>query len=178
MVDVRSAPGSVKVVIRGVKEISGKFEHLPEDIRAALITEVTGLTAEVYARARRRAGELLKVRSGRYLDSIVQKVRTSTARVRGTVSAGVGYTAPGRKPKRVPGFLEFGGHARARMIPVRSAKALHFLRGGNEIFAALVRHPGPTIAPHPIIYGALAEMQSEIVSGLQRATAGAIEASK
>lgn len=179
MADIRHAPGAVKVTIRGVKELAGQFERLPESVRAALITEVTELTGDVYARARRRAGgEVLKVKSGRYLASIVQRIRIAAARVRGTVSAGVGYTAPGNKPKRVPGFLEFGGHARARMIGVRNAKALHFLRGGKEIFARIVRHPGPTITPHPVVYGALEEMQGEIMTRLERATAGAIEGSR
>lgn len=158
--DARAAAGTIRVKIQGVKELTSRFERMPEVVREALIKEVTDLTFELYAKVLRRAsGDILQVITGRYLRSLRPRIRISTARVRGTVaSVGLGRRA---------GFLEFGGHAAARDIPVKNAKALHFLRGSADIFAAVVHHPGPTIAPHPVIYGAFDAMRGEILEGLE-----------
>jgi hypothetical protein len=160
--DARTAAGSIRVKIQGVKDLTARFERMPEVVREALIKEVTDLTFTLYAKVLGRAsGDILKVISGRYLRSLRPRIRISTARVRGTVSSvGLG---------RRSGFLEFGGHAAARDIPVKSKKALHFLREGADIFAKVVHHPGPTIEPHPVIYGAFDEMRAEILDGLESA---------
>lgn len=159
--------GRIRVNVKGVKELEDRFTQMPVVVREALIHEVTDITFEVAARSRRRAsGEILKVKTGRFLRAIRPRINISEYRVRGRVMvSGIG---------RLAGLLQFGGKTKPRDIAPKNAKSLHFTKGGSEIFAGLVHHPGARIGRHPIVYGALDEMRDQIVDRLSKA---AIDAS-
>jgi hypothetical protein len=152
---------AVRVKITGVTELVKEFDVLPEEVKGNVVEEVTRLTHELYGRVRARAGgEVLQVKSGKLLASLRERISIKKYGVRGTVRSTLGRRA---------GFLEFGGHAKARDIMPDKATALHFLKGGAEIFAGLVHHPGPTITPHSYLLSSLEAMETEISEALGKA---------
>jgi hypothetical protein len=128
--------------------------ELNEASRAALIDVLLQLEDQVVTRARALAsGEVLQVRSGRFVGSIQGDVTES--------ATGVIADVYSRDPKA--GILEYGGHIPPHEIDPNTAHALRFLgRAGGATFAARVHSPGATIAPHPTIDAAYDEMRSRI----------------
>lgn len=114
----------------------GKWQKAVND----LVKEVGfAVEQEAIANAPRSEGE---ANSNHYMDNIKYNHTTRE------VVAGMSYSAD----------IEYG--TGAHVIEPVTAKALHFKKGGNEIFAKKVNHPGTR--PNPVMRNAAAKVQKEI----------------
>ncbi len=136
------------------------LQRLPDAVRAELVTEAEFLDGELVARARLLAsGDLVNVRSGRYVRSIKGRV-TSTR----TVVTGKAYS---RAPEAH--LIETGAVRGPRDILPNAAQAMTFVLGGHRVFAKRVHHPGSVMRGRYVLHTALDEMRVEIISGMRAA---------
>jgi hypothetical protein len=119
------------------------------------------------AAAQQLAATLLQVHTGKFEASIKGRVRDNVDSIIGRVYSGAQQAA----------ILEYGGDIPAHEIEPKNARALHFAAFmAGDVFAARVHFPGATIKPHPVITGALDDMNAEIVEGLTAAVTGKFDA--
>ena len=134
---------------------SGALATMPERIAAALTTKTSALAAELYAKIQQKlSGDLLNPKSGALAGSIGVTIADETAgiSVRIGVSADVKYAA----------IHEFGGTIPAHEVLPDKAKALAFLVGGKQTFAARVLMPTVTMPERSYMRSSLAEMADEV----------------
>lgn len=151
---------SVSVTIdprQGEKRLAAMPELLRGRLRSVVVRDGKQLAALVRGNL---SGRMLKSRSGDLLKSVKNEMVESATSVYGRVySDGVPYA----------GIQERGGRTRAHMIyPVR-ARALHFMMGGKDVFAAFVHHPGSNIPSRPYMRAALEEMRPRLVADMSAA---------
>jgi phage gpG-like protein len=65
------------------------------------------------------------------------------------------------------GIHEFGGRTAPHDIYPKSGEALHFMMGGNEIFAKVVHHPGSRMPERSFMRSALVDMAPTIAEQIQ-----------
>jgi len=137
-----------------------RLEEMPEEVRDALIVAVTLAAGELEGAAQSKAsGDLLQVRTGRFVRSIKAGIRTGKTSVTGRV-----YSNDPRAR-----LFEFGGTTPPHDIAPKNTKALLLKMRGGTVFAASVHHPGGKYEARNIIYSAFDEMKPEIVENLERA---------
>lgn len=134
---------------------------LDDDIRAAEIAAEETLVQELIERASARA----PVRTGKLRRSI-------NGEVAGTPT-GVWASVAIKDP--IANILEGGAKIPPHVILPKVKDALHFVLGGDEVFASRVNSPGGVIAPREILHEPFAEMQQEIEDALAAAADGAVE---
>src|ERR1700728_800462 len=105
------------------------------------------------------SGDLLQVRTGKFVRSIKAGIRTGKTSVTGRV-----YSNDPRAQ-----LFEFGGTTPPHDIAPKNAKALLLQMRGGTVFAASVHHPGGKYEARNIIHSAFDEMKAEIVDSLERA---------
>jgi hypothetical protein len=134
-----------------------KIEALPGEVKGAL-TPVTQLLAEELKSVAQAfaSGVLVGEITGKYVASFRTGVRTSAKSVTGRVHT----TA------RQAAILEYGGTIPAHDIAPDAAKALAFMMGAGQAFAARVHHPASRIEKRGVLHAALDDMAGTIVSGL------------
>ena len=141
---------------------SAAFADLPERLRAALLAKANVLAAALEAKVQQKlAGEVLNARSGALARSIVTSIEEDAAGVSVTVAADgdVKYAA----------IHEFGGTIPSHEIVPDKAKALAFVVGGKQVFAARVNLPAVTMPERSYLRASLSEMADEIRAGLSAA---------
>lgn len=137
-----------------------RLEEMPEEVRDALIVAVTLAAGELEGAAQSKAsGDLLQVRTGKFVRSIKAGVRTGKNSVTGRV-----YSNDVRAH-----LFEFGGTTPPHEIAPKNAKALLLQMRGGTVFATSVHHPGSRYEARNIIHSAFDEMKSAIVEDLERA---------
>ena len=147
--------------------LSEKLDSLPGAVKSALLSEANGIAAFLLGIVKEKAGgEVLKVRTGSYLESIQSQVRDNPKGVSGSV-----FTTDPRAR-----ILEWGGHIPAHVIEPVNARALHFLPTGREVFAAVVHSPGAQIAPHPVFQSTYQEEKDNVAARL--VAAGSVAATE
>ncbi len=138
---------------------SAAFADMPERVRAALTDKANMLAAELLAKIQQKlAGGVLNARSGALARSIVATVEDSTGNVAVTIAAGgdIKYAA----------IHEFGGVIPPHQIVPDKAKALAFVLGGKQVFAARVNLPAVAMPERSYMRSSLAEMADAIRDGL------------
>jgi phage gpG-like protein len=107
------------------------------------------------------SGQVLNVKTGRLRRSIFNEVTDTSTAVTGKVasSGDVKYAA----------IHEFGGKTPAHEILPNKAKALAFVMGGKQVFAAVVHHPGSVMPERSYMRSSLHEMEQEIRDGIRAA---------
>lgn len=146
---------------------SAALAGMPERVRDALSDKANMLAAELQAKIQQKlSGTVLNTKSGALLRSIVTVIDDASANVSVTVSAGgdIKYAA----------IQEYGGTIPPHEILSDKGKALAFLVGGKQAFAARVNLPAIAIPERSYMRSSLAEMADEIVEGLGEAVVGAI----
>jgi phage gpG-like protein len=110
---------------------------------------------------------VLNMRSGALARSIIAMVDDSSVdiSVRIGASGDVKYAA----------IQEFGGTIPPHEIVPDKAKALAFVVGGKQVFAARVNLPAVTMPERSYLRSSLAEMAEEIAEGLSGAVMEAME---
>jgi phage gpG-like protein len=139
---------------------------MPERIRAALVAKAGVLAAKLQAKIEQKlSGEVLQMKSGALAGSIGVTIEETSGgvAVRLATSADVKYAA----------IHEFGGVIPPHEIVPDKAKALAFLVGGKQAFAARVNLPAIAMPERSYMRTSLAEMADDIRDEL---AATAIEA--
>jgi phage gpG-like protein len=144
---------------------SAALAAMPERIRDTLLTKANGLAAALQARVQQKlAGEVLQSRTGALAAAIVATIDDSpqTISVRLGVTGDVKYAA----------IHEFGGTIPPHQIVPDKAKALAFVIGGKQVFAARVQMPAVTMPERSYMRSSLAEMADAIRDELSEAVSG------
>jgi hypothetical protein len=139
---------------------SAKLAGVDGALRGRLLDIAQVLAKALVANARAKAsGDLLKVRTGRYVASIHGSARkTDTG-----VSASVTSSSP------LATIFERGAVVPAHDILPNVAQALRFLDDAGAVYAKVVHDPGAVITPKPAIHRAFDDMRGDIVDGLSAA---------
>lgn len=141
-----------------------RLEEMSPEVRDALIVAVTLAAGELEGSARSKAsGDLLQVRTGKFVKSIKAGVRTSGNRITGRVYS--------KDPRA--GLFEYGGTTPPHEIAPKNAQALLMQVRGGSVFAARVQHPGGKYQARHIIHSAFDEMKTDIVANMEQAVEGA-----
>jgi phage gpG-like protein len=149
-------------------DFSASLAVMPDQVRQALFSKANMLAVALEAKIQQKlSGGVLNMRSGALASSIIATVDESSAdvSVRIGTSGDVKYAA----------IQEFGGTIPPHEIVPNKAKALAFVVGGKQVFAARVNLPAVTIPERSYLRSSLAEMAGEIAEGLSGAVAEAME---
>jgi phage gpG-like protein len=134
---------------------SAALAALPERIAAALAAKAGTLAVALQAKIQQKlSGEVLQMKSGALAGSIgvtIDELPTGVA-VRIATSPNVKYAA----------IHEYGGTIPPHQIVPDKAKALAFLVGGKQIFAARVNLPAIAMPERSYMRSSLAEMVDDI----------------
>lgn len=139
---------------------------MPERIRAALVAKAGVLAAKLQAKIEQKlSGEVLQMKSGALAGSIGVTIEETS----GGVAVGLATSAD----VKYAAIHEFGGVIPPHEIVPDKAKALAFLVGGKQAFAARVNLPAIAMPERSYMRTSLAEMADDIRDEL---AATAIEA--
>ena len=147
--------------------VSPALAVMPERIRAALTAKAGALAAELEARIQQKlTGGVLKERTGALARSIVATIADASGNVSVSVasSGDVKYAA----------IHEFGGTIPAHEIVPDKAKALAFVIGGKQAFAARVDLPAVNMPERSYLRASLDEMADAIRDEFAAAVSEAI----
>jgi phage gpG-like protein len=145
-------------------DYSASLAGMPDRVRQALSSKANVLAAALEAKIQQKlSGGVLNMRSGALASSIIATVDESSAgvSVRVGTSGDVKYAA----------IQEFGGTIPPHEIVPDKAKALAFVVGGKQVFAARVNLPAVTMPERSYLCSSLAEMAEGIAEGLSEAVA-------
>lgn len=149
-------------------EATAALATLPERIAAALSAKASALAAELQAKIQQKlSGEVLQMRSGALAGSIGATIdaTSSGVAVRLATSPDVKYAA----------IHEFGGTIPPHQIVPDKARALAFLVGGKQVFAARVNLPAIVMPQRSYMRASLAEMADEIRDEFSTAVSDAVQ---
>jgi len=137
---------------------SATLATMPERIRDALSGKANALAAALQAKIQQKlSGAVLNQKSGALARSIAATVDDSSANVSVSIAAAdIKYAA----------IHEFGGIIPPHEIVPDKAKALAFVVGGKQVFAARVNLPAIAMPERSYMRASLAEMADEIREGL------------
>jgi phage gpG-like protein len=146
---------------------SASLDAMPERIRDALSSKANTLAAELQAKIQQKlSGAVLNQKSGALARSIAATVDDSSANVSVSIATGdIKYAA----------IHEYGGVIPPHEIVPDKAKALAFIIGGKQAFAARVNLPAIAMPERSYMRSSLAEMADEISEGLSEAVAEAMQ---
>jgi phage gpG-like protein len=147
---------------------SAALAGLPKRIAVALAAKAEALAAALQAKIQQKlSGDVLAMKSGALAGSIGATIDASSAgvAVRIVTSPDVKYAA----------IHEFGGTIPPHQIVPEKAKALAFLVGGKQVFAARVNLPPIAMPQRSYMRSSLAEMADEIRGELGAAVSEAMQ---
>lgn len=147
-------PGlDVKVSDNG---IPARIGALPGQLRKAILQEETQIGAMLLGKMRAKAGgQVVHVRSGKYLASFYSRVRNSPN--------AVNLTAGSNSP--LAHIIEYGAQIPEHIIRPRG-RALKFLGTSGEVFASIVHSKGALVGPHSVEHSTFLEERDQIADGL------------
>jgi hypothetical protein len=140
-------------------DFSASLAAMPDRVRQALLSKANALAVALEAKVQQKlSGGVLNMRSGALARSIIAAVDESFADVAVRIgpSGDIKYAA----------IREFGGTVPPHQIVPNKAKALAFIVGGKQVFAARVNLPAVTMPERSYLRASLAEMAGEIAEGL------------
>ncbi len=156
------------VSIGGDEALAARLQSLPATIQAVLRVKAEALARALSAHVTqdKLSGQVLRARSGALRDSIAAEVTGEDAKVLARVFS--------RGDVKYAAIQEYGGRTPPHDIVPDKARALAFIAGGRQVFAAIVHHPGSTIPARPYLGPALAEMGPWIIAELNAAAVAAV----
>ena len=149
-------------------DFSASLAGVPDRVRQALSSKANVLAAALEAKIQQKlSGGVLNTRSGALASSIIATVDESSAdvAVRIGTSGDVKYAA----------IQEFGGTISPHEIVPGKDKALAFVLGGKQVFAARVNLPAVTMPERSYLRSSLAEMAVNITAEMSEAVVQAME---
>ncbi len=145
-----------------------RYPKLTEDIRAALRSEIPGITQDLAARIRDKLspGGLFKT-TDRLLPAVAVKMIENSNSIYGTV-----YIDPGKFPSIIANVLESG--SRPHIIEAKNANSLFFFweKLGMNVAFKKVNHPG--FPGRSYMQSSLDEMHDEITERMREAVDEAV----
>ena len=157
----------LSVTLTGADALDARLDGLAPAVIAAVAATSAVLADQLLVLVRQKlGGAVLQPRSGALAASIG---------VDGPTIAGdsVVTTVFSRGDLKYAAIQEYGGVTAPHEILPSRAKALAFLAGGERVFARVVHHPGSHIPERSYLRSSLAEMASQIETGM---TAAVVEA--
>jgi hypothetical protein len=160
------------VKVTGPDKVVLQMQQLLPEVRAALEIVIRKSADQILGEARALAsGDVVQVRSGRYLASLESRVRSTPDSVFGYVWS----DDPG-----LAAVFEFGGVQAPREILPNVAQALRFMGTTGMVFAEIVHRPSVTYEAKPIIHAAFDDQMTAVetqigdalVTGLERSGLG------
>lgn len=148
--------------------VSPALAAVPERLRTALAAKAGVLATQLQARIQQKlSGGVLNMKSGALAGSIGAAVdeQSTGITVRLFTSPDVKYAA----------IHEFGGTMPPHQIVPDKARALAFLVGGKQVFAARVNLPAISMPERSYMRSSLAEMAGEIYDELDVTVVEAIQ---
>jgi phage gpG-like protein len=143
-------------------EAAASLAAMPERLRQALLSKATALAVALQAKIQQKlAGGVLNARTGALARSIVATIDDG--------EAGVSVRIATADDIKYAAIHEFGGIIPPHQIVPDKAKALAFVIGGKQIFAARVNLQAIAMPEQSYMRASLAEMADEIASGLTEA---------
>ena len=160
------------VSVEGVSSIQRQLQSLMPEVREALEIAIRKDTTAVRDRARALAsGDVLKEKTGRYVNSIRSEVHSDSKGVYGKVFS----DDPRSK------LFEWGGSTPARTILPNVAQTMAFAGGGmlsvGQVFAKIVHRPIVKYPARPTIHAAFDEMKAPVVTIIEDAFADVVRTS-
>jgi phage gpG-like protein len=154
------------VTLEGDADLARRLDGATAAARAAVADASAALADQLYALVEAKlSGEVLQSRTGALAASVeVEGPALADAGVLTSVSAGTRYAA----------IQEYGGVTAPHDILPSRARALAFVMGGRQVFAARVHHPGSHIPERSYLRASLAEMAPAIEAGMRAAVLGAL----
>ena len=147
---------------------SAALADLPDRLRDALADKATALAAELEAKVQQKlAGGVLNPRTGALARAIVATIEAT--------ATGVAVTIATNGDVKYAAIHEYGGVIPPHEIVPDKAKALAFLLGGKQAFAARVNLPAVAMPERSYLRSSLAEMADEIRDGLSEAAMAAAQ---
>jgi phage gpG-like protein len=149
-------------------DASAALAAMPERIRGVLADKANSLAAKLQAKIQQKlSGGVLNQKSGALARSIYATIDDAPADVSVTLatSADIKYAA----------IHEYGGMIPPHQIVPDKAKALAFLVGGKQAFAARVNLPAIAMPERSYMRSSLAEMAGEIRDELSEAVAEVLD---
>jgi phage gpG-like protein len=147
---------------------SAALAAMPERIAAALAAKASALAAELQAKIQQKlSGGVLQMKSGALAGSVgvtIDELSTGVA-VRIVTSPDVKYAA----------IQEYGGTIPPHEIVPDKARALAFLVGGKQVFAARVNLPAVAMPERSYMRTSLVEMNDQIRDELDAAVVEATQ---
>jgi phage gpG-like protein len=143
-------------------EAAAALAAMPERLRQALSSKAATLAAALQAKIQQKlSGGVLNARTGALARSIVATIDDG--------ETGVSVRVATADDIKYAAIHEFGGIIPPHQIVPDKAKALAFVIGGKQVFAARVNLPAIAMPERSFMRAALAEMADEIASGLTEA---------
>jgi phage gpG-like protein len=148
-------------------DASAALEAMPARIRDALADKANSLAAELQAKIQQKlSGSVLNQKSGALARSITATIDD--------VSGDLSVTLATLADIKYAAIHEYGGVIPPHQIVPEKAKALAFLLGGKQAFAARVNLPAIAMPERSYMRSSLAEMADEIRDGLSEVVAAAM----
>ncbi len=151
-----------------IGDYGDRLAGLPDRLRQALLQKAAVLAAELEAKVQQKlAGSVLDARTGALARSIVTTIDDRPGNIAVTVASNgdVKYAA----------IHEFGGVIPPHEILPDKAKALAFVVGGKQAFAAHVNLPAITLPERSYLRSSLAEMTDDIKEELAQSLTEAMQ---
>jgi phage gpG-like protein len=153
----------LRITLVGTQELMARLDRMPAAVRSILETKMREIAIQLQTHVQRDklSGQVLNVVTGALRRSITQTVSSFGDTVVAEVfSAG---------DVKYAGIHEYGGQTQPHDIYPKSADALHFMIGGQEIFAKVVHHPGSRMPERSFLRSALGDMAPTIAEEIQQA---------
>lgn len=124
-------PGAVTIQLTGLAAALRRFEGLEGRMHTALLTTVQRetLLLQAYVVEHKLSGQVLNVRTGTLRRSITQRVDDAGGTIRGVIGTNLKYGLA----------HEFGATIHHPGSVARTAKALHWVAAGADVFARSTR---------------------------------------
>lgn len=160
----------VNVTVAGDAELIARLKGMPRAVNEALYKKVLTLSLKLenLVKTGKLNGQVLNRITGALSRSIDHVVDRSLASVIGRVysSGDVKYAA----------IHEYGGTTSPHVIEPKKASVLAFIgKGGGQVFARKVNHPGSKMPERSFMRSSLHDMSTEISLGLKTAVVGAVQ---
>ena len=147
---------------------SAALADMPERVRAALAAKADVLTVALQAKIQQKlTGGVLNAKTGALARSILATLEEA--------DAGVAVSIASAGDVKYAAIHEFGGVIPPHEIVPDKAKALAFLLGGKQVFAARVSLPAIVMPERSYMRSSLAEMAGAIRDELDAAVLEAIQ---
>lgn len=157
----------IAIQVRGLVEALARLDGLAPRVHQELRAEVERQTIalQTHIQTSKLSGQVLRTRTGTLRRSITFRIEETPGGIRGIVGTHVPYAR----------IHEYGGTIMVPEIRPRHKSALHFVVGGVEVFAMRTRAHPVKIPARSYLRSALAERRDQILAGLRRAIAAAVQ---